>query len=131
MIGWIFFNVILPLLGIVLIWTGLWLIGAKKKFRSLVRDGQLCFFSTALCAGGIHDFLPINKEYHDLVIGFLLSLIVVFDFFYGLAVVADEIPPARQEDFERRMGIISACSVVVCSAIIVVVRSHWDMWSPV
>jgi hypothetical protein len=127
MASWFFYNIVLPLAGIPLVMLGLWTIKSEKKFLTIIRDGQLCFFSTTLSAGAIHDFIPINQSYQDVVIGFLPAVIVVCDFVYGFAFVSDKIPDLDVAHFEKRIGIISVSAVILCVAVIGGARFHWGM----
>jgi hypothetical protein len=106
---------------------GLWTIKSEKKFLTIIREGQLCFFSTTLSAGAIHDFIPINQSYQDVVIGFLLAVIVVCDFVYGFAFLSDKIPDLDAAHFEKSIGIISVSAVILSVVVIGGARAHWGM----
>jgi hypothetical protein len=106
---------------------GLWTIKSEKKFLTIIREGQLCFFSTTLSAGAIHDFIPINQSDQDVVIGFLLAVIVVCDFVYGFAFLSDKIPDLDAAHFEKSIGIISVSAVILSVVVIGGARAHWGM----
>ena len=57
MVVWLFYNTVIPLLPVPLVLLGSWLIGANRNVLSLLRDGQLCFYCTALSAVAIRDVM--------------------------------------------------------------------------
>ncbi len=124
---WVFYNVGLPLIGVPLIWIVLWLIDNPKRFRTIVRDGQLCFFSTTLCASAVHDFIVANRPYSNVVIAVLLVFIIVFDAFYAVALLSDRVSNLSAATFEKRMGLTSLLAVVICVTVVVVARAYWNL----
>ena len=59
---WSFYNVVLPaVLPIGLVWIGPWLLRKPKPLKSLVADGQLCFFSIALLAVTLNDIAHLSE----------------------------------------------------------------------
>jgi len=79
MLDWLLFNTFLPLMPIPLTKGVLWLCGLKRGWANLVRDGQICFYSTSLCAISIHDFFKLPKS--PINAGLVVATLIFFMLF--------------------------------------------------
>ncbi len=59
MITWLLYNTVIPLSPVLLVYTAFWLVGPKKKVRTIIRDAQLCFYCTSLAAVVINNVASI------------------------------------------------------------------------
>lgn len=93
MVVWLFYNTVIPLLPVPLVLLGSWLVGANRNILSLLRDGQLCFYCTALSAVAIRDVM-LNSGQEGISIEIplvgLLFCIIFSTFTYGIAVTHDQ-----------------------------------------
>lgn len=57
-LGWFFFNAVIPLVPVFIVWMISWLTStgsSSKKVFSIIKDGQLFFYCTALTSVAIGD----------------------------------------------------------------------------
>jgi hypothetical protein len=96
MLEWLLFNVALPLLPIPLIRFVSWLINKDHGFVAILRDGQLCFYSTTLTATTIYEIvnrdIARGSSQHSpaplvLAVGGCILVFAVPAIVYGVAVV--------------------------------------------
>ena len=50
LLQWLLYNSLIPLMPIPLVWFGAWLIGVDRDLLSILSNGQLCFYCTAISA---------------------------------------------------------------------------------
>ena len=62
MLEWVLFNVTLPLLPVPLVWLIAWLTNKRRGLIAVLRDGQLCFYSTTLTAATIYDIAKVDRD---------------------------------------------------------------------
>ena len=120
---WLGLNVALPLVPILLVRFAAWLMSINKRLLVILRDGQLCFFSSALAAVAVHDvltkFVPLAPGRGSAVAIVLLIAVIAFAMFvYGIAVIrADD----RGSD-DHKLAWTSIWTVVVTISIVVGIR---------
>lgn len=127
MFNWLFYSIALPLIPIPVAYVVFRVINSPKSFAMIVRDGQLCVFSTTLSADAVHQFIGLNQQYSDLAVAWLLTIIIVCDSFYGLALVSDKITGLDGPRFEKAMARISGASVVLSVVVIGFARHEWGL----
>lgn len=95
MVGWLGFNVALPLAPILLVRFAAYLFNINKGLLVILRDGQLCFFSSALAAVAVNDVVYRSQPGDGLTTGLaivgLVVLIAFSMFVYGLAVIRNDV----------------------------------------
>ncbi len=138
MAEWLFFNSFLPLLPIPLTKGGLWLFQLNRGWAALIRDGQVCFYSTSLCAVSFHDFLKRRpeSEYFDFVMAALIFFMIFSTVIFGIGVVGSAMEGSAAEEgrttphiSDGRMGLMSLFSAIPPTIIVVIVRAHWGLLS--
>ncbi|MEO1670173.1 MAG: hypothetical protein AAFR77_05190 [Cyanobacteria bacterium J06631_2] len=90
LLQWILFNTVIPLMPIPLVWLGAWTMKANQKLLSILSDGQLCFYSTAISASAINDIVTKSSENNNLkgiFIGGIFFCMILSTFAYGIAKV--------------------------------------------
>jgi hypothetical protein len=121
---WLGLNVALPLAPILLVRFAAWLVNMNRRLLTILRDGQLCFFSSALAAVAVHDVLtrsPRTSPTVDIAVAvvLLMAVIAFAMFVYGIAVIrAEEASP------DHRVAWTSIWTVVV--TISIVVGTRWS-----
>lgn len=89
MIEWLLYNSALPLLPVPLVYMGSWLVGTNKSVISIIRDGQLCFYCTGLCAVAINDLVRLHDGQKNINISFAITgiifCLILSTFTYGVA----------------------------------------------
>jgi hypothetical protein len=123
---WAFYNVVLSLLPVPLIWLALWLINANRSLFLIIRDGQLCFYCTTLSATTLHELLLMRAQQP---VGFpvagLLFLMILSTFAYGVAVVSDNLSANIIEEW--KLGIISVSTALTTTILVVITRWQFGM----
>jgi hypothetical protein len=127
MAGWLGFNVALPLAPILLVRFAAYLFNVDKGLLVILRDGQLCFFSSALAAVAVNDVVyrsqPGESEGSTtgLAIVGLVVLIAFSMFAYGLAVIRNDVQ--RPED--HKVAWTSILIAVVAISMVLGIR--WNL----
>jgi len=120
---WLGLNVALPLVPILLVRFAAWLMSVNKRLLLILRDGQLCFFSSALAAVAVHDVLskaaPTSPGGENALAVVLLMAVIAFAMFvYGIAVIrADD---RASED--HKVAWTSIWTVLVTISIVLGIR---------
>lgn len=122
MLDWLFYNSFLPLLPVPLVCLGLWIIGIRRKFFSIIRDGQLCFYCTTTCAIALRDLIKAGKAQVsvEFPVAFIVTLMILTTFVYGIAVTAKDAK-------DWKLAIISGCATVITTVFVVAVRLKFDL----
>lgn len=118
MFEWLFYNTFIPLLPVPLVMLGSWMKGANRHVFSVIRDGQLCFYCTALSAVAIKDILASSSAGLVLIrlpIGGMIFCMILSTFAYGIAVTSDD-----AED--NKLGIISLLASLTTTVLVVTTR---------
>jgi hypothetical protein len=127
MAGWLGFNVALPLAPILLVRFAAYLFNVNKRLLVILRDGQLCFFSSALAAVAVNDVVYRTQPgagdgtTTGLAIVGLVMLIAFSMFVYGLAVVRDEV----QRLTDHKVAWTSILIAVVAISMVLGIR--WNL----
>jgi hypothetical protein len=127
MTEWLMYDVVLALLPVPLVFLGTWLIGTPRGLFAIIRDGQLCFYCTALGAVAIRDVTKVPRPGQSLAVslGGIMFCLILSTFTYGVAVINATAPaPAvgiAQTD-ERRLGVTSVCVAITTTIIVAIVR---------
>ena len=90
---WFLYNTIIPLMPIPLVWLGAWIIGANQKLLSILSNGQLCFYCTAISASAIRDIVAMSSENNNLkgiFVGGIIFCMILSTFDYGVAAIANQ-----------------------------------------
>lgn len=123
MLNWLFYNSFLPLLPVPLVCLGLWIIGIEKKFVSIIRDGQLCFYCTTICAIALRDLIKVGRNQDTSVefpVAFIITFMILTTFVYGIAVTSKDAK-------DWKLAVISGCSTVIVTVFIVAVRVKFGL----
>jgi hypothetical protein len=59
---WSFYSIVLPLMAVPLTYFGYWVANRRMQFFRLIRDGQLCFYSTTMLAVNLSDLLKVKSS---------------------------------------------------------------------
>ena len=120
---WFIFNVFIPLLSIPLVWAGVMLVGKRRSLFYIIRDGQLCFFSTVTISVFLRDM--INHQIPAIGFAIGLGLLMVFSMFvYGVAVINDEYDGPKNAP---RIGWTSVCIAVMTVALTYIARKKYGI----
>ena len=138
MANWVFYNALLPLLPVPFAWLATWLVGASRKLTAIIRDGQLCFYSTSLCAVALRDLLnlpdPSRTAWFDLYVAGVILCLVPSTFIYGVAMITLD-ARARTESAEvvavtdARIALASLTASLFTLVLILAVRADLGLWS--
>jgi hypothetical protein len=63
-IEWVFFNVVIPMIPVAIVWFLSWFIKTSQTIFSIIKDGQIFFYCTALTAVAIGDLQKCPKEFN-------------------------------------------------------------------
>ena len=127
MAGWLGFNVVLPLAPILLVRFAAYLLNINKRLLVILRDGQLCFFSSALAAVAVNDVVyrprpgAADGSTTAFAIVGLVALIAFSMFVYGLAVVRDDV----QHSADHKVAWTSILIAVVAISMVLGIR--WNL----
>ena len=126
MAGWLGFNVVLPLAPILLVRFAAYLFNVNKRLLVILRDGQLCFFSSALAAVAVNDVVYRSQsEAGDGTMGLaIVGLVVLIGFsmfVYGLAVIRDDV----QGSADHKVASTSILIAVVAISMVLGIR--WNL----
>jgi hypothetical protein len=88
-LGWFFFNVAIPLLPVFIVWAASWLTSdrsANKTVFSIIKDGQLFFYCTALTSVAIGDIrkAPTALETLPWTMG-LITIVILSSVAFAIA----------------------------------------------
>lgn len=114
---WLLYEVVLPLLPVLLIYTGTWMFGQARLF-AVIRDGQLCFYCTTIVAVLLRDLVKKNTAIASLV-AVLVILMIFTTFIYGAAVLVE-----RKPGDEKKMGWTSILTCIATVLLVLFVRSR-------
>ncbi len=115
---WILSSVIFPLTPIPLVRIGLWVTKAAEGYIEIVRDGQLCFYSTSLGMVAVYDLWEKEIPFKEYVIPILLLSIMLSTFMYGVAIT-------HRSNDGFRLALISALTAVTIT--ILVGATRWQL----
>lgn len=117
---WLFFNIVLPLTPIPLVYVSHWVVG-RPALLPILRDGQLCFYSTSVSSIAIYDLLKVkvNVEIGQLLIG-IMFLMILSTFAFGVTVICNQL---NHQASQGKLALISVLSALATS--ILVVYTHW------
>lgn len=128
LVDWIIFNVIVPLSPVPLVYLGAWLVRAPKRLTTIVRDGQMCFYCTALSASCINDLVKAMESgkiqqtaFHStagIAIAGAISCMILSTFTYAVATTASE----RTGVDEVKLAVASAATTLTTVAIVASTR---------
>ena len=83
LLQWLLYNSLITLMPIPLVWFGAWLIGVDQDLLSILSNGQICFYCTAISATAIRDIVtkaPESSQFMGVFVGgiiFCLHLLIV------------------------------------------------------
>jgi hypothetical protein len=117
MLLWVVYGFLVPLLGIVLIRTGFWILGIAKGFSDIIKDGQLCFFCTTVSAATLNDLLKTPTKANGSIVGFgvaaLILCMLLATFIFGVAVnQASAITAVAQRKIALMSGFVLLLTIV-------------------
>lgn len=90
---WLLYNTVIPLMPIPLVWLGAWLIGIDQKLLSILSNGQLCFYCTAISAAAIRDIVskaPEDSQFTGIFVGGIIFCMILSTFAYGVAAIINQ-----------------------------------------
>ena len=118
MVEWLMYNVVLPLLPIPLVIVIASLVKRDGSFFTIIRDGQLCFYSTTLCSLAIRDIIksPSGSEI-PFFVGGILFCFLVSAFTYGVMVL-NTIRGWGNSQEDRKLGLMSLFSSAATTLLI-------------
>jgi hypothetical protein len=121
MIEWLIYNSFIPLLPVPLVLLGAWLVGAKKSLLSVIGDGQLCFYCTAISAVALHDIFTANNiktiQNTGIAIAGMVFCIILSTFSYGITVTANT-------NENTKFAIISIFSSITTTILVLTTRYY-------
>jgi len=119
MTNWLQYDVLIPLIPIPLVLFGAWLMKIKKCYVEVIKDGQLCFFSTSLLATLFRDINTTKGAYPppSWVYGVIIILIMISMFVYAVSVVNTSLVD------EYRSGITSSLITIAVIFFVASVRA--------
>lgn len=125
MLEWLFYNSVIPLLPVPLVVLGIWLKGLDLRILPILRDGQLCFYCTALSAVALRDILGANTQgiSIELSIGGIIFCIILSVYAYGIAVTSEN----PDDKSSKRLAITSIMTAVTTTVIIANIRSTLNL----
>ena len=94
LLQWLLYNSLIPLMPIPLVWLGAWLIGVDRDLLSILSNGQLCFYCTAISATAIRDIVtkaPESSQFIGIFIGAIIFCMILATFAYGVAATVKQI----------------------------------------
>jgi hypothetical protein len=120
-VQWLFFNAAIPLIPILIVWFVSWLLSQPKavpptntaKLFSIIKDGQVFFFCTALTSVAIGDLGKVPSGFDTTPWVMVLLLIIILST-VAFAVAANNRNALNQDNF-------GWCSVGTAATTIVVV----------
>src|ERR1700677_4274030 len=127
LLAWLLVNTLLPLLAVPLTRFAFLLFSPNRGWIDIVRDGQLCFYSTTLCAVAIEEVYKAGQPTTSLltVEVSLIMLVVITAFIYGVTVVGDTMHPPPP-GLPKAIGITSSLLTILTVVLIAIVRVHWN-----
>ncbi|ELS05541.1 hypothetical protein Xen7305DRAFT_00052870 [Xenococcus sp. PCC 7305] len=94
LLQWLFYNSLIPLMPIPLVWLGAWIIGMDRDWLSILSNGQLCFYCTTMSAAAIRDITtkaPESSQFIGILIGGIIFCMILATFAYGVAATVRQI----------------------------------------
>jgi hypothetical protein len=118
MLEWLLYNTLFPLLPVPLVYVGSWMVANRRKWLSIIRDGQLCFYCTTLSAIAIRDFVKMAGQSQSIAIPLagILFCMVFSIFAYGIAITHAD--PAN----DWKLGLTSLGIAVATTVVVAITR---------
>ncbi|MDJ0902574.1 MAG: hypothetical protein QNJ55_27600 [Xenococcus sp. MO_188.B8] len=94
LLQWLLYNSLIPLMPIPLVWFGAWLIGVDRDLLSILSNGQICFYCTAISATAIRDIVtkaPESSQFMGVFVGGIIFCMILSTFAYGVAATVNHI----------------------------------------
>lgn len=126
-ITWFFYNVLVPLAPVPLVYFGAWLLGAPKRLATIVRDGQVCFYCTTLSAACINDIVnfmdaaqKVGSKPHSTIgiaIAGAIFCIILSTFTYAVATIAADRASLDETKFAGTSLATTVATIVIVASI--------------
>lgn len=121
--AWLFFNALIPLSPVGIVWGLSWLCsdGAKptKRLFSIIKDGQMFFYCTALTSAAMGEFGGLAKDFD--VNPWVMTMLAII--ILSISAFAVAVHDAKAVS-EKRYGWLSL--VMACITIAVVLKFRID-----
>jgi hypothetical protein len=115
---WSFYSIVLPLMAVPLTYFGSWVANRRTQFFRLIRDGQLCFYSTTILAVNLNDLLKIKgSSAVGIFAAYHIFILVFTTFAYGASVTL-----SNQAVVSRRVAIASLIATFLSVLLIILTR---------
>jgi hypothetical protein len=120
--NWLLCDCLLGLLPALLVWFGSWLVGPPVPLVTIIRDGQLYFYCSSLCAVALRDLIksPVRSTDLTLWVPGLLLAVIFFSYIFALAVQhsrSQERGGLGPRPFDMRVGWTSVIFVIASTAL--------------
>jgi hypothetical protein len=133
---WLLYSTLIPLLPVPLVWLGTWLRGIDRSVFTILRNGQLCFYSTTLSATTIRDILlrtpAKNHPLSSVFIGVLIFFIILSTFLYGVAATTSQTESEDSSNVNlpnNRLAWISILAAFTTTIMVAIARKNLGLLS--
>jgi len=123
MVQWLMFNVVFPLLPIGLVLLVVWITSTNLTFFFIIRDGQLCIYSTTLSALALWNIFKSSNISDSITsVGGIFFCFLLSSFVYGVTAYS-RIKEVNDPQEETKLGIISLLAAAVTTLVVAYNRS--------
>jgi hypothetical protein len=120
---WSFYSIVLPLMAVPLTYFGYWVANRRTQIFRLIRDGQLCFYSTTILAVNPNDLFKIKGPAAiGIYAAYHIFMLVITTFIYGASVTS-----SHQFVTARRFAIASLISTFLSVLLVIITRIRWGV----